>query len=538
MGIGVMEKSLASVILIGCLSAAHAADWKLQPNLQVREVYSDNINREKDDEESDLISEITPEIVLVADGNRLDVELQARVQNLIYSKDGDRNTTNPQLNATAKSELLEDQLYLDLSGRIGQQQTDLNFSHDSDTLSGSDNYSDVYAYQISPRWEQSIGRIAEFEVKYSYDQVDSDQNDGGGSTGSADSESNRIDVSLDNGSGSARLFWHLNYRKNETDYDDQGVSQNNHSDTENASLRSGYQVIRGLSFDLVASYENNDYAGDRGGSEPDDNSYGGGVTWTPSSRFSLSVYYNERSDPGSFEDDSFLSGQFSWAPTVRTEISGDWGSRFFGETYGFNLNHRSRHTSWQLSYSEDVSSFREQFLQDGATGSLICPIGFTDLFQCRAADLNNPPELGEELVGGVELQPAISNDTYVLKRLRGSVSINGAKNTLTLGVTSEEREYVADQETEDDLGVDLSWSWRVGPHTTSVLTLTADDRKTDLINDDTFFGTSWALSRQITPKAQLSLQLNYSERDSDSGDGSRFSEYTETRASLGLNMAF
>ena len=538
MGIGVVRKSLASVILVGLLPGAYAADWKLQSNLQVRETYSDNINLEKDNEESDVISEITPQVTLVADGSRMDIELGAKLQNLIYAKDGDRNSTNPQLNAKVKTELFEDHGYLDLSSRVGQQQSSLNFGHGSDSLSGADNYSDVYSYQISPRWEHNIGRMAEFEVKYSYDQVDSKQNGNSGSGGSADSQSNRVTASLDSTADLARLFWHADYRKAETDYDDQGGFQNNHSDTESMSFRGGYQVMRSLSFDLVASYENNDFQGDRGSSSPDDNSYGGGVTWTPTQRFSSSVYYNERNDPRSVEDDSFVSGQFNWSPTVRTEISGDWGSRFFGETYGFSLKHKSRRTSWDIRYSEDVTSFREQFLQDGAVGSLICPIGFIDFSECRTADVNDPPGLGEQLVGGVQLLPEISNDTYVLKQLKGSYTIKGAKNTLTLGVTSEKREFVGDGREEDDIGADLSWAWRVGPHMTSTLTLSADERQTDLINDDTFFGTSWVLSRQITRKAQLSLQLNYRERDSNGDAGNEFSEYTETRASIGLDVAF
>ncbi len=540
MGIGVMEKLLVSVTLIGCLSAAHAADWKIEPSLQLKETWSDNVNLESDDKESDLVSEITPGLTVVADGKRLDIELAATIQNLVYSKDGDRNSTNPNLQAKVNSELLEDHLFLDLTSRIGQTQSGSNLSHRSDSLSGEENFSDVYAYSISPRWEQKIGRIAELEVEYSYDQVDSERNDGDNSQGSADSESNQISISLDNGPGLARFFWHADYRKDKTEYDDQGTRENDRSDTENASFRGGYQLSRSLSFDVIANYENNEFVGNRGDTEPDDNTYGGGVTWTPSRDFTVSVYYNERNDPRPSEDDSFISGEFSWNPTVRTEISGEWGNRFFGETYGLNLSHKSRRTSLDIRYSEDISSFRERFLEQGSGGSLICPIGFTDFFECRPSDVNQPPELGEQFVGSPELLPAISNDTFVSKQLRSSFSIRGVANTITFGLSSEEREYLGDDENEDDWGADITWNWRIGPHTISDLSVTIDERQTDSSSDETIYAYNWALSRQITRKTSLFLQLYYrdSDSDSDQGDSSQFSGYTETRVTLGINMNF
>ena len=74
----------ACVLLCSIVVAARqcyaAADWKTNYSLGLREIYSDNIDLDSANEDSDFVTEVTPGVTLVADGNRLDWELGYSVQ--------------------------------------------------------------------------------------------------------------------------------------------------------------------------------------------------------------------------------------------------------------------------------------------------------------------------------------------------------------------------------------------------------------------------------------------------------------------------
>ena len=329
----------------------------------------------------------------------------------------------------------------------------------------------------------------------------------------------------------SRLSWNASYQLSESEFDG-----GDRSDTEIARGIVSFRFLRRLSFDVNGTYENNDFVGDRGDFTPDDSTYGAGFTWAPSRNFSLSAAYNERSDPRPDEDESFGSGNFSWSPTVRTQISGSYGNRFFGETYDFSFNHRSRRTSTVIAYNEGVSDFRQQFLQGQQVGSIICPIGVTTFTDCRNFDQSNPPQPGEQVVGIIGLVPSISNNTFILKSLNTGFTVRGGKNVVSLGVNSQRREFVADDDNEREIAVTLSWQYQFGPRSTSSLSFRGSERSFDDNSEDNLLSVNWLLSRRLTPRTSISLEFYFDDRDSEGGGQGR--TYEENRVTFGLTSRF
>jgi len=523
-----IRRLVTALLAVTLAPVGYSAGWEVAPEISLRTIYSDNIGLNNAQEESDFVIDITPRLVMVADGNRLDLQFDYSIQNLIYTDNSDRNNTNHRLNTRVATELVDDLFFFDGLGRSSQQLVDRREGLSSDRISGSQNLGDVYGFSLSPYLTPRFGDFAEGEIRYTYDYIDTDNDNQGSSI--SNSEGDRVSVRLQSvEEATGRISWGVNYDTRETDYED-----GDRTDTELLRVAIDYRLSRQYSLNATWTDEENEFLGDRGNFSPDDSFWGAGVTWHPTRDFSLAVAYNKRTDPRPGEDETFGSGNLSWSPTVRTQLQASYGNRFFGETYAFSFDHRMRRSSWRIAYNESVADFREQFLQPGLEGSLICPIGFNDFQQCRIFDANNPPQPNEQAVGLVGLLPSFANDTYISKRLNASWSIRGGKNVITLSANRQDREYVADREDERDLDISLSWSYQVAPHTASLLSLRHRKDEFDDGEENTDVAVIWSLTTRLSEKSRVSMELYLNDRDADTG----FRDYSENRVTLSFQHFF
>lgn len=524
------QLSLLGIVLcnVFLVQTSFAAKWEIKPGVSLREVYSDNIFLESTQEKNDLVTEISPSLALAADGNRVDLKLSYNMQNLIYQDHSERNDTNHRLQTSLKSELIEDLMFFDANARVGQQLVNIRENSSRDQISGSQNSEDVYSYSLNPSFTPRLGNFLLAKISYTYDYVDS-ENDNGNNFNSNDSSGDSLNASLKNGEGAGKLFWNLDYNTRDIDY-----NRGDKTDTKSLQGRVGFQLSRLFSVYVTGTDEDNEFIGDRGESNPDDSHYGGGVIWTPSRNFSITVGYNKRTDPRPGEDENFGSGSLSWSPTPRTKISAQYGNRFFGETYNFNFSHQMRRSSWNIAYNENVSNFREEFLAPELIGTLVCPLGSNDFLQCRIFNPNEPPTTGEQLIGVFNGLPSISNNTYINKKLNASWSIRGGKNLITLGASNLRREFIGDGANERELDINLSWSYQLAPKTTSLFSVAQGKNKFEDSEENTDISFTWSVSTEVSAKSKLSAELYYSDRDADSG----LRGYTENRITVSFQHFF
>jgi len=497
---GVTSCLLSSAILA-------EGEWHVEPSLKVASTYSDNIDLEPNGQ-SDLVLEVSPGISVNRAGRRLSVNLDYSLQNLVYLDDSDLDESNHQLSTDLNTEILTDTLFLDFTSSISQQLTNRRASGSSDGISGSDNFSDVFTYSISPYWQQHLGDVADFELRYTYDMVKSDDSAGSGD----DSDSNGVSFDIQNGSATGRINWNISYDNQQISYDDGGKS-----DTESTNARIGYQLTQSLNTFVSLTDEDNEFSGDRGDDEPDDSTYGGGFTWTPSQDFSLTALYNKRSDPRPNEDETFASGDVFWAPTARTDINFGFGSRFFGDTYNATVNHRTRWTRWNFSYDEGVSDFRSLALQRSL---IACPANAINIAQCRVLAPGEALQPGELLLGSNQglasvLNVNITDDTFINETAQASVSIVGARNTVTLALTDTKRTFVSDNATEEETSVDLSWTYQFAPRTDSRVTIGRTESQFDDGEEDDFMRYAWRITTEIGGSSIFYVEAQVNERDSN-----------------------
>ncbi|MCG5501052.1 TIGR03016 family PEP-CTERM system-associated outer membrane protein [Ectothiorhodospira lacustris] len=454
--------------LLGSLALVHAGavqagSWDFTPRVSVSQTYTDNVNlaARGEDKESDSVSQLNTGFSLQRAGGRTDLSLGYNLQSLAYWEDDGRNTVYHQFAGTSTTTLIRETLFLDASASYGQQLRDSRDGFAGDNISTTDR-SDVARYSVSPYWRQGFGSFATGELRYAWDQVDYQS---GGITGN-NSENQRIQASLNSGPQFTTVAWTLSYSWDESTYDDG-------TDVTLESLEALVRLNISPQFSVYAAggEERNEYNRAAGTVDPDDNFWRAGFTWLPGPRTSLDAFY---------------------------------GERFFDDTYGLTFSHRFRHATWQVNYSESITSLARAFT----------PV--EDEFDDDA----NLPD---------------GTDAYISKRL--NISVAGQRSKLSWGLAAalEERLYQTDRGDQEINSVSANLGWRVAPRTQATLSsqwqrsdYDLDSRKDDLWN------VSLGVSRTLGPSTSATLQYRYQERDSNQ-EGF---EYQENRITATLSRTF
>jgi uncharacterized protein (PEP-CTERM system associated) len=232
------------------------------------------------------------------------------------------------------------------------------------------------------------------------------------------------------------------------------------------------------------------------------------------------------------------------------------GKRFFGDTYFAEASHRTRLTTWNFSYIQDITTFNQQSLLGGA--------GITDsLNQLIGAQFPNlPPETIQQntdlLLGpnfsGSFLGPTnfFTNRLFLQKRLQASVALNGVRNTLVLTGFDMTRQAYSPDDVDADLigaanaallrhtrqtGGNALWSYRFSQLTRANLSFAYT--RFSFLNtgrEDDLRLISVSLTRQfpqILPNLNGTIQYRRNERDSNQAG-----HYRENAVVASVNVSF
>lgn len=510
--------SIATAMLF-VYSHAGAAEWKITPSLDLKETYTDNVRLAPPGlEKNEFITQINPGISLTGNGSHLKFNANYVMQNLIYAKESSQNTMNHLLNASANAELVDNLLFLDGRASISQQNISLLGPQSSDNVNITGNRTEVQTYSVSPYLRHSFSNYASTEIRYTHDEVST------GGSGMLNSQADRIQLGLNSGSAFKTLGWGLNYSTGTTRYGNTANTTTPALDTEVLTGNLSYPITPKFRLTATGGYEKNNYI-----------------------------------STGPKPDGSFWSAGFSWAPSAMTSIDGSAGRRYFGDTYSLAASHRTRLTAWNLSYSEDITSTRSQFLIPSTidTASFLDPILAAIYPGYAAANPVLRQQLAENYVkikgyptSLAESTNYLTNRLFLQKRLQASVAVTGAKNTLVLSLFHATRDAQTSQTLDSTLfgssalalsdstkqvGGSAFWNWQIGPRTSTNLSVgyTRNNYpslgRTD--NDKTI---RFSLTRQLQPKLNGSIELRHIQRDSSQSGG----DYSENALIAYLSMRF
>ena len=155
--------------LLCCSAAVAAKNWSINPGIQFGETYTDNVAPGSgESDESDFITQINPVLKAELNGNRIQANLNYRMQNLFYKRNNDENDTFHQFLARASAEVLPEHFFVDASSSQTQRIIFTNGVRVRNNYNITGNRTNQFTASIRPSWYQPIGSFAEALLNYGH----------------------------------------------------------------------------------------------------------------------------------------------------------------------------------------------------------------------------------------------------------------------------------------------------------------------------------------------------------------------------------
>jgi uncharacterized protein (PEP-CTERM system associated) len=483
------------------------ADLRITPRTDFTGTYTDNNSLVPENEDSAFIAGFRPGVAATFTSSRLRAFADYGLELLVESgdDDGDREL-NQFLNANGTAEWIEDFFFTDASALIFQQNRSILGPIARDNTTDTGNRADVKSYRVSPFVRRELGSLLVYEARYTYGVFDSDQS----ITGSGDLR--RVDLRVDSG----RAF-------------QTGLGVEYFNET---------QTIDGNDIDFTRE------------------AVAANLRYPLTSRFALLARVG-REDNDFFvigEDPSgaFYSVGAAWEPTPRTQLEARVGERFFGNTAFLNLNHRTRRTIWNLSYTEEITTTQQTFFFP-ATPNITT---FLDaLFAPTIPDTAARAQAVQDFIVTNALpttftsaQNFFTNEVFLEERLQLSMTINLPKNTVALSAFDQTRDSFSDgllgifgggdfalADVIEETGFGATWVWRFAPRTrlnTNLAFSSVDFSGINRSDDLVFFSTG--VLRSLSPNVSAGVFYRRNQRTSTDSDA----EYTENAVTGFLGIVY
>ncbi|WP_295991415.1 TIGR03016 family PEP-CTERM system-associated outer membrane protein [Rugamonas sp.] len=447
---------LAAVLAGLALAPAARADLQFTPKVDVRETWTDNVLLSNDAQaRSQLVSEVIPGFDVNEHNSHLQLQGSYQLHAYHYAS-ADLNgvdSVNHELALNGKARLIGEELFLDFRAGVSQQPVSAFGPVSPDAGYVATNRNEVRSYTFSPYLVQKLGSLAVGQLRYTHDLVSSDN------AGFGNSNSDALLLTLSN--GPMLRAWGWDVTLNHQTLNDHVAPTSN---TDAANLAAHYALTNTFSLLENVGYDKFDY--ETGPGQPT-----GGKSW---------------------------STGFKWQPSARTSLEATVGRRYYGPSYDLVAQQRTRHTVWNLSYHDDVTTSRAQFLLPSAldTANLLDSMLLSQIPDpvqraAAVAAYIRANGLPSSLPDSINY---FSNRYILQKQALASVALTGARTTGLLSLYRTRRQALSSvQEDSQLLGSGIS---------------------TDLNDNTNQSGVSAILSATLNPRTSMSLSASYSKTES------------------------
>ncbi len=245
--------SIFSLVVIP--SVSNAEGWEIEPSVEARMGWSDNIELDDDGEESGFVGQINPGILISKERGRLQALLDYQMRNFYYFGESDFNTDHD-LESIARYGIIPETFFINAFASATQVIVDNDQQISVDNFNDTGNTTDQYSFGIGPQWIQNLGSYAQANLAYLYSQqIFDDETDEDGVDGDIDNNDRQNFIaSLSNiNQRSDRLDWIASYQNDRVDFEDGETF-----DFITYQLDLGYELTSRLELLGSYGYEDND----------------------------------------------------------------------------------------------------------------------------------------------------------------------------------------------------------------------------------------------------------------------------------------
>ena len=477
----------------------------MTPSLKLAETYTDNVFLSPDgSRQSDWITSIIPGISVTANGPRLRLDAFYAPEILYHAQTEREDNVFHRGNAVGTLELADELLFLEAGAKVDQYDISLQGPLTTSNVNITGNRATAVTTYVSPYLLRNIGSAARAEARFTYSTWESDED----LPELPDNTARRILLRLANGPAYRLLTWDVAYSGERIEYETQQQTT-----TEEVTASARRLITSTVGLLAQAGYE----------------------------RYDTGL-------PETIEDPRYSAG-FDWTPSPRTRLAATAGQRLGDETYSFEFRHRTRLTSWNVTYAEDVTTSREQFFVPATQSTA----GALDqMFLSQYPDPLARQKAVQEFIARMGLPPSLgapinffSDRLFLQKRWLASAGLQGTRNTLVAtaywelrkelaGGTSPVDDFAASQSIRTS-GGSLAWGLRLTARST--WNLQAGYTRSEYLDTgqvDDFVYLQAGLTRRFQPRVSGSLYYRLQDQKSTQGG----TEYRENAGVASLLVTF
>jgi len=490
------------------------ASPQVDADIEIKQTYTDNVQQAANNGDSSQLTEISPSISLFDSGAKTDYILNYRHLNIDYRNPAvDDRRENSGFASVNRSEF-NDKVRLFANSRI------INVDSDVDSFFGDISRSErVETISHAAGVEINTGQRHYYDIAADFQflktKTDNDAVDSEGYSGS---------LTIDEGSRHQIPFWRLS-----SDYAEEKGSSRDSETIHNGTF--GINLIKELSVFIQGTYEK---IRQENLDDIVNESWGIGIGINRK-RTAATLAYN-RTEEG--PNDNFVSATLNWQPSDRTRFDLNYGRRFFGETYGGTITHRTRRLTHTLVASDSVRTFSQTF---GRTGLLLCRVNnsrIIDLSTCRiATDIS---DFSSDLIPVTQVTfNDISEEQILSRAVVYSLTYSKSKSSWSTSAVWNRTKRLSESLDSQDYVVQklgsIRWNWNMTTRTELLLSAIVEkieDRDDGI--DTTNYSPGVSLTRRINQDLSAIFSYTYSKRTADDPDD----EFEENQISVALIARF
>lgn len=466
-----------------------SADWKITPRVTLKETYTDNVRLSgRGTEESDFISEVEPGVSITGRGARLQLQADYAFKYRAYSSNGSANGHNQSLRSNALLDVWDKKLFLQASASVLQQEISTLGTISNSDVNISANRTEVRNSFVSPYWKSRLGNWGSLDARFSWTRQDAD-----GEARALSTETQGMSVGISSGPAFSNFGWSLVYS-------DQTVESTGgrfaRREIESLTGSARYRFLPTMTGILTIGRDENSYGSVRGSTGGD-----------------------------------FYSLGLEWAPSTRTKVSASAGERYFGNSYAFNFEHRTRLSTWRIGYTEQIVA---------TANSVTLPVSIDTASLINDLLINQIPDpvVRQQAVQAVITQNGLpsslassvdflTNQVSLSKRLQGSMGLRGARGSVLLSIFRDNRIRQTDEtsilstdpfSSTDNVvqtGYSGILSWRLTERTSGLVSVGQTLSKlAGTGREDTNSTIRVGLTHQLQPKVRGAVEYRWLDRDS------------------------
>jgi uncharacterized protein (PEP-CTERM system associated) len=482
-----------------------ARAWNIVPRVTLLETLTDNIDLTSTNQQSGLISQLSPGVRIDARTARLKMFLDYQLNAIAYSTGNNGNQVQNYLNAFGTLEAVDNWLFLDFGGQMSQQVINQFGQQSSSNVYNTGNTTEASTFFISPFIRGQLGGSADYFLRYNTSATNY-QN------------SSLSDVTISQWLGQIKgnttfqnLNWAIDGSQQNTDY-----SQGRDYDDSRIRALLIYRLFPEFRISGSGGYESNNY-------QSLDN-----------------------------EGNSTYGAGFDWTPTERTRASGFWEHRFFGTGHNVLLSHRFPLSSIRYTDTKDVALIPNQFTTSGL-GTVYDQ--YFQIFASLIPDPVNRDSYVRNLLNQAGIAPDaqainnyLANRPQVQRNQRLSLVLFGSRNSITFLAGRSNSQpltlapngldgVVSEAGTVTQQGYAVSYSHRLTPLTGLNLLASRQKNKSGLTNEIDTTLTTYQIGVSTRLGAKTVGALNARHQDFNGSDLTT-TPYKENALIASVTMVF